>query len=122
MAEGTQNRNIVACLDAALDELHALELIVARFRPENQAAACASLKRVATTLCGIDNATSSLEGIDVPVQLLEWIDQGKDADSFYQQLFKETIWNAQVCVMHEAYSYLLMFIDKIPETGIVASV
>jgi hypothetical protein len=97
MAEGMHDRNVVACLDAALDELYALELIVARFKPEDKTAACTSLKRAATALCAIDAATTSLEGIDVPVQLLEWIDQGKDADSFYQQLFRETIWNAQVC-------------------------
>jgi hypothetical protein len=86
---------IVAKLDAALLELHSLESIVSSFAPEKQTAVEESFMRSARALEEIEAASGSLEGVEVPLRLLEWVDQGKDPDAFYQQLFQEAIWTAQ---------------------------
>jgi hypothetical protein len=87
----------VTKIDAALLELASLEALVTSFSSEKQAAVEESFLRSAEALKDVDQAANALQGTEVPVKLLDWVDQGKDPDAFFKQLFQETIWNAQVC-------------------------
>ena len=97
MSEGApQDGDVATKIDAALDELYNLEQLVSAYDDGKQAAVQASFTHTARTLQAIEAAAPSLEGLDVPVKLLEWIDEGKDADAFYHALMRECIGTAQV--------------------------
>ena len=66
------------------------------FAPEKLAAAEESLQRAVRALQDLDVSAQALEGTEIPVKLLEWVDQGGDPDAFFQQLFRQSVWAAQV--------------------------
>lgn len=97
MSEASQqDADVAARIDTALDELYNLEQLVGSYDEGKQVAVQASFANAARSLEGIEAAVPALEGLDVPVKLLDWIDAGKDADSFYQALMRECIGTAQV--------------------------
>ena len=88
---------LVAKIDSTLLSLHSLESLVGAFTAEKQGSAQASFESAVQGLQDMEGLIAGIDGIEVPQKLLEWVDQGKDPDAFYQKLFEETLWLAQVC-------------------------
>ena len=88
--------DVVGRIDAALLELANLEALVTTFNADKQPAVEEVFQRVAQRLQELDVSAGCLQGMEIPLKLLDWVDEGKDPDAFYKQLFQEAVWSAQV--------------------------
>lgn len=112
-AKAGEKPNLNTCCDAvqskidqALLKLSGLEQTLKTTSPQpHQEKVYGAVRGVLTAISAVDEATMLFEGMpekeqpEVPCKLLEWLDAGKDPDTFYKHLIDDTIWGSQVCSM-----------------------
>lgn len=92
--------SVLQKIDQVLSSLSGLEEVVRNGKSEQKAVLEEAIRHVLSFMKDLDASAASLADQEVPAKLLQWLDEGKDPDAFYQMLFNETIWGSQVCTFN----------------------
>lgn len=91
-------------IDLVLQRLMNLESFLLNQKKDQKPAVEESLRLVLAAMRELDSSTDPLSDVEVPAKLLQWVDEGKDPDAFFKQLFDDTIWTSQVCQLSPSAS------------------
>lgn len=97
MVEPNPAGPLLSKIDMVLLALHSLESVVCSGSEARQDSAEESFEHAVKGLQAVEGSLQEIEDTELPQKLLQWIDEGKDPNAFYQQLFQDTIWSAQAC-------------------------
>lgn len=90
-------QELQSAIEALVDTIGQTSVLVEDFRPENQGRILSNLHKTVVTLDKIaSSATVAGANVQIPKQLFEYVDAGKNPELFTKQLISSTVRDSEI--------------------------